>query len=119
MNMTNKRTRTFDKQLGQYIKQARLEQKLTYEELAEKAGMSATYLKQIENQGQIPAFPMLRRLLRALNVSADPLIYDHAKTDNLDYKKMLLYLSKCSEDDLTTILALTEAYLRTRKPPLV
>lgn len=115
--MANQRTRTFDKELGQYLKQARLEQKLTYEELAEKAGMSSTYLKQIENQEQIPAFPMLRRLLRTLNVSADPLVFDRAQTENLDYKKMLLYLSQCSEDDLTTILALTEAYLRTRKPP--
>ena len=40
--MANQRTRTFDKELGQYLKQARLEQKLTYEELAEKAGMSST-----------------------------------------------------------------------------
>lgn len=113
--MAKHRTRSFDKGLGQYLKQARLEQKLTYEELAEKAGMSSTYLKQIENQGQIPAFPMLRKLLRTLNISADPLVFDHAQTENLDYKKMLLYLSQCNDDDLTTILALTEAYLRTRK----
>ena len=42
-----------DKELGLFFKNARHEQKLTYEELAEKAEMSSRYLKEIEN-GEYP-----------------------------------------------------------------
>ena len=43
-----------DKELGLFFKNARHEQKLTYEELAEKAEMSSRYLKEIENG--VPVF---------------------------------------------------------------
>ena len=42
-----------DKELGLFFKNARHEQKLTYEELAEKAEMSSRYLKEIENGGRV------------------------------------------------------------------
>ena len=46
-----------DKELGLFFKNARHEQKLTYEELAEKAEMSSRYLKEIENGGRrFPVF---------------------------------------------------------------
>ena len=63
-----------DKELGLFFKNARHEQKLTYEELAEK-------------------------------------------TDNLDYQRLLMYLSKCNDEQITAILAIVEAYLRTYKIP--
>ena len=43
-----------DKELGLFFKNARHEQKLTYEELAEKAEMSRRYLKEIENGAEFP-----------------------------------------------------------------
>ena len=45
-----------DKELELFFKNARHEQKLTYEELAEKAEMSSRYLKEIENGGRVPVF---------------------------------------------------------------
>ena len=57
-----------DKELGLFFKNARHEQKLTYEELAEKAEMSSRYLKEIENGGRVPSFHKIRKLVRALNV---------------------------------------------------
>ena len=45
-----------DKELGLFFKNARHEQKLTYEELAEKAEMSSRYLKEIENGAEFPVF---------------------------------------------------------------
>ena len=45
-----------DKELELFFKNARHEQKLTYEELAEKAEMSSRYLKEIENGGRVPSF---------------------------------------------------------------
>ena len=57
-----------DKELELFFKNARHEQKLTYEELAEKAEMSSRYLKEIENGGRVPSFHKIRKLVRALNV---------------------------------------------------
>ena len=93
-----------DKELGLFFKNARHEQKLTYEELAEKAEMSSRYLKEIENGGRVPSFHKIRKLVRALNVPPEPLFYPNNHTDNLDYQ-------------ITAILAIVEAYLRTYKIP--
>ena len=57
----------------------------------------------------------LGQLIRALHISADPFFYPAAPTDNLDYQRLLVYLSECTDDQITTILALVEAYLRTYK----
>ena len=57
----------------------------------------------------------LGQLIRALHISADPFFYPAAPTDNLDYQRLLIYLSECTDDQITTILALVEAYLRTYK----
>ena len=90
-----------DKELGLFFKNARHEQKLTYEELAEKAEMSSRYLKEIENGGRVPSFHKIRKLVRALNVPPEPLFYPNNHTDNLDYQRLLMYLSKCNDEQIT------------------
>ena len=87
------------------------------EELAEKAEMSSRYLKEIENGGRVPSFHKIRKLVRALNVPPEPLFYPNNHTDNLDYQRLLMYLSKCNDEQITAILAIVEAYLRTYKIP--
>ena len=49
------RKKKIDKEMGFRLKQARTEQKLTYEELAEKSGVSSRYIKEIENHGNVPS----------------------------------------------------------------
>lgn len=104
-----------DKEMGFRLKQARTEQKLTYEELAEKSGVSSRYIKEIENHGNVPSLEKLGQLIRALHISADPFFYPTVPADNLDYQRLLVYLSQCTEEQITTILAIVEAYLRTYK----
>lgn len=106
-----------DKEMGFRLKQARTEQKLTYEELAEKSGVSSRYIKEIENHGNVPSLEKLGQLIRALHISADPFFYPTVPADNLDYQRLLVYLSQCTEEQITTILAIVEAYLRTYKHP--
>ena len=45
------RKKKIDKEMGFRLKKARTDQKLTYEELAEKSGVSSRYIKEIENHG--------------------------------------------------------------------
>lgn len=107
------RTKKIDKEMGFRLKKARTEQKLTYEELAEKSGVSSRYIKEIENHGNVPSLEKLGQLIRALHISADPFFYPTAPADNLDYQRLLVYLSQCTGEQITTILAIVEAYLRT------
>ena len=109
------RSKKIDKELGFRLKKARLDQKLTYDELSEKSGVSSRYIKEIENHGNVPSLEKLGQLIRALHISADPFFYRAVPSDNLDYQRLLVYLSECSADQITTILALVEAYLRTYK----
>ena len=66
---------------------------------------------------QVPSFHKIRKLVRALNVPPEPLFYPNNHTDNLDYQRLLMYLSKCNDEQITAILAIVEAYLRTYKIP--
>ena len=111
------RKKKIDKEMGFRLKKARTDLKLTYEELSEKSGVSSRYIKEIENHGNVPSIEKLRQLIRALHISADPFFYPDAPADNLDYKRLLVYLSQCTEEQITTILAIAEAYLRTYKHP--
>ena len=111
------RKKKIDKEMGFRLKKARTAQKLTYEELAEKSGVSSRYIKEIENHGNVPSLEKLGQLIRALHISADPFFYPATPSDNLDYQRLLVYLSQCTEEQITTILAIVEAYLRTYKSP--
>lgn len=111
------RKKKIDKDMGFRLKKARTDQKLTYEELAEKSGVSSRYIKEIENHGNVPSIDKLGKLIRALHISADPFFYETVSAENLDYQRLLAYLSQCTEDQITTILAIVEAYLRTYKNP--
>ena len=109
------KSKKIDKELGFRLKKARLDQKLTYDELSEKSGVSSRYIKEIENHGNVPSLEKLGQLIRALHISADPFFYPAVPSDKLDYQRLLVYLSECSADQITTILVLVEAYLRTYK----
>lgn len=111
------KTKRIDKEMEFRLKKARLDQKLTYEELAEKSGVSTRYIKEIENQGNVPSVYKFSQLIHALNISSDPFFYSESVCDNLDYKRLEVYLSQCSENQIATILAIVEAYLRTSKNP--
>lgn len=63
------KTKRIDKAIGLRLKKARMEQKLTYDELAEKSGVSTRYIKEIENRGNIPSLEIFTKLIRALNIA--------------------------------------------------
>jgi transcriptional regulator with XRE-family HTH domain len=56
--------------IGEKLKEARTKRLLTQEELAEKAGVSAATVVNIERNNQEPHFRTIRRLANALDVDA-------------------------------------------------
>ena len=69
------KSKKIDKDMGFRLKKARLDQKLTYDELSEKSGVSSRYIKEIENHGNVPSLEKLGQLIRALHISADPFFF--------------------------------------------
>ncbi len=60
--------------IGEQLKQVRTRRLLTQEELAEKAGVSAATVVNIERNNQEPQFRTIRKLARALEVDPTELL---------------------------------------------
>ena len=70
------KSKKIDKDMGFRLKKARLDQKLTYDELSEKSGVSSRYIKEIENHGNVPSLEKLGQLIRALHIrQLQPIIW--------------------------------------------
>ena len=96
------------KQLGMNLQKIREKRNMTREQLAEKAGISATFLANLECGNKMMSVVTLTSLANALSVSVDALIYgDHFDTrvknmelllrnqtpDMISYIEKLMYLS--------------------------
>ena len=57
--------------LGQIMKKARLEQRLTQEEISERIGCHPQYYKNLENDKGTPSIQLFCTIMRTLNISAD------------------------------------------------
>ncbi len=67
--------------LGQYIRSLRKRNRLRQKELADKAGLSTSYLCEIENGRTNPSLKTLMKIARALNVSCSELLNECEGTD--------------------------------------
>ena len=69
--------------MGNRIKEARKNQKLTQEQLAERLDVSVEFVGQIERGLKLPSMQVFVKLIEALNVSADYLLRDSVSTGQL------------------------------------
>ena len=93
--------------LGSAIRNARINSKITQEELAEMLGVTPTHLKHIESEHRKPSIEVLFMLSHILHMSLDALFLDY----DCDYEKkrliseINLMLSDCEPRDLRAISA--------------
>lgn len=59
--------------LGEYLKEQRLQSRLSLRQLAEQAGVSNPYLSQIERGLRKPSADVLQQIAKALRISAEQL----------------------------------------------
>src|SRR3954447_1643123 len=59
--------------LGEYLREQRLQSKLSLRQLAEQAGVSNPYLSQIERGLRKPSADVLQQIAKALRISAEQL----------------------------------------------
>ena len=72
---------TYTKNIGKKIKLARVNSKLTQEELAEEIGISARYVSQLERGLAFGSANTIVNLCRTLNIDSNFLFNDLIKTD--------------------------------------
>lgn len=84
------RNRDMQKELGMNLQRARTKRNLTREELAERAGISTTFLANLECGNKMMSVFTLLNLADVLHVSADTLLYgQYAKNSIGDIEALL------------------------------
>ena len=93
--------------LGNAIRQARIANNLTQEELAEIVGITSTHLKHIESEHRKPSIDVLFKFVSVLHLSLDSLLsMPNESNERLQqYKEIQLLLQECSNKELCAILA--------------
>ena len=92
--------------LGNTIRQARLNCKMTQEELAEAVQITPTHLKHIESEHRKPSIEVLFSLASILHFSLDALLLPDA--DRIHTQKtheILSLISSCTTSELEVLLA--------------
>ena len=91
--------------LGGCIRQARIDSRLTHEQLSEMLGVSPTHLRHIESEHRKPSIDMLFKLSQILHLSLDSVFIP--AEENPERRKLLaettMLLQDCSNRELKAI----------------
>ena len=99
--------------LGEIIKTARDKSGLTVEELTARVGISERYLYRIENEGKVPKFEVLKKLVRELAIDANSIFYPEKPSKDSEVENLLRMLSVCDERSLEVVKATAKALINT------
>lgn len=99
--------------LGDIIKAARKKADMTVEILAEKVERTDRYIYQIENEGQIPSFDVLYKIVRLLSIPPELIFYPEKPSKDSEVENLLRMLSDCDERSLEVVKATIKALIET------
>lgn len=100
-------------QLGNAIRRARMEKRLTQEELAEQLDITPTHLKHLESGHRKPSVEVLFHLAVVLNLSLDQLLFPESGQGPEEQELQILF-SQCTEKEKQLVLEMIRAVLRHR-----
>lgn len=90
--------------IGVRIKQERLRQKISQEQLAERTPLSVTHMSHIETGNTKVSLPTLLRIANALNVTVDMLLCDSLSSAKpLFENEIMQETADCSEEEIRII----------------
>lgn len=100
--------------LGEIIKTARDKSGLTVEELTARVGISERYLYRIENEGKVPKFEVLKKLVRELAIDANSIFYPEKPSKDSEVEDLVRMLYNCDDRSLKIIRATVKAALESQ-----
>ena len=98
--------------LGEIIKTARDKSDLTVEELTARVGISERYLYRIENEGKVPTFEVLKKIVRELAIDGNLIFYPEKPVKDSEDLVRMLY--SCDDRSLKIIRATVKAALESQ-----
>jgi len=85
--------------LGRNIKQERIHQNMTQEQLSEKVGISAVFLSQIENNRKVPSLETVYKIASCLGITMEKVFQgDYVSTPNIDQRIEVLLRDKSERE---------------------
>lgn len=101
--------------MGLILKGIRTQKGFSRELIAERAGIGTRHLAAIENEQRAPSIEVFCRIIRALGVSADCVVYPEDEIDEPEETQLLRLIRTCDARDRMAIKAMVEALLYSRK----
>ena len=106
--------KTTDK-MGLILKEIRMEKGFSRELIAERAGIGTRHLAAIENEKRAPSIEVFCRIIRALGISADCVVYPEYENSESEEMQLIRLIRACDERDRIAIKAVIEALLYSRE----
>lgn len=103
------------KEFGTTIRNARMENRLTQEKLAELLGITPVHVKQIEAGTRMPSVEVLYNIAVTLNLSVDDAFFPEKSDDKEMLSKIERILRICTPHDLRVVYA-TASALKDKDP---
>ena len=100
--------------LGEIIKVAREKSDLTVEELTTRIGISERYLYRIENEGKVPKFEVLKKLVRELAIDANSIFYPENPSKDSEVEDLVRTLYSCDDRSMKIVKATAKAALESQ-----
>lgn len=101
--------------LGEIIKTARDKSGLTVEELTARVGISERYLYRIENEGKVPKFEVLKKLVRELAIDANLIFYPEKPSKDSEVEDLVRMLYNCDDRSTKIVKATAKAALESQE----
>ena len=100
---------------SEIIKAARDKSDLTVEELTARVGISERYLYRIENEGKVPKFDVLKKLVRELSIDANSIFYPEKPSKDSEIDDLVRILYNCDDRSMKIIRATVKAALESQQ----
>lgn len=102
--------------MGERIRRQRVSNKMTQENLAEKANISVSFLGQIERGDRKPSLETVVNIANSLGVTVDQLLSDSYKIAPKSLVDELAFLVReKSEDEIRTVIEVTKTIIKYNK----
>ena len=98
--------------MGVILKGIRLQKGFSREIIAERAKIGVRHLAAIENEQRAPSIEVFCRIVRALGISADRVVYPE---DEVEESEEVRLIRACDVRDRAAIKAMVEALLYSRE----
>ena len=100
--------------MGLILKSIRMQKGFSRELIAERAGIGVRHLAAIENEQRAPSIEVFCRIVRALGISADRVVYPEDEMEESEEAQLVRLIRACDVRGRTAIKAMVEALLYSR-----